>query len=217
MPTSYSEIKTFWENNPCSGGNKKFPFEHFRGLKVLEIGCGAGNDAYNFFFAGADYTGIDLTDKAIELTKDKVRGGNVIKMNAEKLDFPDETFDLVYSFGVIHHALRRFRIMQEIHRVLNPQGKLYIMLYNRPSWRYFEIMVLRKILWKLNYYKFREIRKTLPNPTKEEWISINTDNIGCPMSKVYDKHEALLLCRHFKDIHSYTTNWGWFRIIEGEK
>lgn len=208
MLTSYLEISKFWENNPCSGGNPGFPFWFWKGKRVLEIGTGTGVDSKRFIKAGAVYTGIDLT---------REEKPYILKMNAEYLDFPDNHFDLVYSFGVIHHTIHPFTVSDEILRVLKLGGFIFIMLYNKPSWRYFEIMVLRRILWFFNYWKFREIKKTLPHPTPEEWISMNTDNIGCPLSRVYTKKEALNLFSNFTITSTWTENYGWFRMICGKK
>lgn len=215
----YLEIETFWNSHPCFGGDKNFPYNLSKKYKVLEIGCGGGVDALRFVEAGAVYTGIDLTDEAVRITKEKLQDrGKVYKMNAEFMTFENETFDIVYSFGVIHHALHPESIIKQIHRVLKPGGLFSIMLYNKYSFRYLvEIMILRKILWFFHYPKFNEIRKLIPKPTKEQWISINTDGIGCPMSRVYTEYEALNLMSEFRDIKTFTTNNGWFRIITGRK
>ena len=209
----YSKIYEYWNNNPCAGGNKHFPFFMFKGKKVLEIGCGTGEDAKRFVGAGAYYTGIDLTRQAIYSTKGKIgKQGRLEVMNAELLDFPDNYFDLVYSWGVIHHAINPENIINETYRVLKPGGHISIMLYNKPSFRYFEIMVLRRLLWHLRYYKYNKLRQEMPHPTKEQWISWNTDNIGCPLSKVYTKAEVVTLLNKFKLTLNCTTNKGWFII-----
>lgn len=219
MQIEYLPIKQFWENNPCAGGNKYFPFPLYHNKKVLEIGCGHGVDAKRFVKAKAKYTGIDLTDIAVELTRTKIgRKSCVFRMNAENIDFPDNHFDLVYSWGVIHHALSPEKILEEAYRVLKPNGRIYVMVYGKPSWRYnIDIMILRKILWHLHYYKYKEIRKDIPRPTKDEWISMNTDNIGCPLSRVYTKDEAIKLLYKFNKIKTLTNNRGWFRILTGVK
>ena len=215
----YSEIYDYWSNNLCDGGNADFTFGLFKNKRVLEIGCGAGNDAQRFIEAEANYTGIDLTNKAVEYTRNKIGlKDKVLKMNAEYLDFSDEYFDLVYSWGVIHHIITPQNAIDEIYRVLKKEGFIYIMLYNKFSFRYLvEICILRKILWWCRYYKFSEIRKIIPHPTKEQWISINTDNIGCPLSRVYTKKEAMDLFSHFRFIITFIRNKGWFRIIWGQK
>lgn len=214
----YSEILTYWEINPCSGGNPDFPFFIFKDKKVLEIGCGTGNDALRFVRAKAIYTGIDLTNQAILLTKSRIGSWGQLKvMNAEFMDFPDNYFDLVYSWGVIHHAVNPKNIINEVFRVLKPGGAICIMLYNKPSFRYFEIMVLRKILWYLHYHRYNELRKKTPNPTKDQWISWNTDNLGCPLSRVYSKKETIELLDKFNITKTWTEEKGWFRVLVGRK
>lgn len=212
MQTSYLEIKKYWNDNPCSGGNKWFPFSATHGLKVLEVGCGAGIDALRFVKADAYYTGIDLTDKAIELTKSKIGDfGTAYKMNAEELDFPDNYFDIVYSFGVIHHAVNPVQVVREIHRVLKPNGFFYFMLYHKNSFRYWiDIMFFRSILWYLRFPKYNSLRKLEPNPTREQWISWNTDNLGCPLSRVFTTSTATELVKGFKKTTLQTPYFSWF-------
>jgi len=219
MQTQYHEIYRYWTTNLCNGGNKDFPYSFAKGKKVLEIGCGSGNDAVRFVESGANYTGIDLTLRAVASTIKKIHNkGLVRQMNAEFIDFPDKHFDMVYSFGVIHHTVNPDRVMGEIYRVLKPGGQILIMLYNKFSYRYLiEIMILRKIAWFLHIPKFDYIRKQIPHPTKEQWISINTDNVGCPMSRVYTKKQAEGLLWRFRKVTSFTTDNSWFRIIHGKK
>src|SRR4030095_3402430 len=83
-------------------------FKSASGLKVLEVGCGLGTDGAQFARAGADYTGIDLTEASIELARKRFElsglKGDFRVADAEKLEFDDRTFDLVYSHGVLHHT-----------------------------------------------------------------------------------------------------------------
>jgi len=215
----YSEIYRYWTKNLCNSHNDFFPYHFFHGKKVLEIGCGSGNDALRFVLNRANYTGIDLTDRAVKATKLKVGySGTVKKMNAEFIDFPDNYFDLVYSFGVIHHTISPKNVINEIYRVLKPGGMFYVMLYNKYSWRYLvEILILRRIAWWLHHPKFKEIRRVIPHPTKEQWLSINTDNVGCPLSRVYTKEEAERLFMKFRVVKSLTWNDNWFRSVYGQK
>lgn len=219
MRTTYSQIEQYWSANVCNGGNKTFPFWFFKGKRILEVGCGSGNDAKEFVKVGTRYTGIDLTSEAVCATKYKVGNrGTVIKMNAEYLDFPDNHFDLVYSFGVLHHTLDISQAVKEIYRVLKPDGRLFLMLYNKFSYRYLvEIMWLRRILWWCHHPKYNKLRKSIPHPTNAEWLSMNTDNLGCPLSRVYTKRSMEKLLREFEVTKTWTTNWGWFRMICGRK
>ena len=113
-------------------------FPRYEGKKVLEIGCGAGIDLMQFARAGADVSARDLTENAVRLTRANLAregySGDIQQGNAEALDFPDETFDVVYSHGVLHHTVNTEKSIAEVHRVLKPGGEAVIMLYNRNSW-----------------------------------------------------------------------------------
>jgi ubiquinone/menaquinone biosynthesis C-methylase UbiE len=116
-------------------------FERARGLRVLEIGCGNGADGAMFAMNGADYTGVDLTATAVEATRKHfaalgLRGAFQIE-NAEALSFADASFDLVYSYGVLHHTPHPARAFDEVYRVLKPQGHALIMLYHKRSFNYY--------------------------------------------------------------------------------
>src|SRR5205814_370348 len=99
--------------------------------------------------AGADYTGIDLTEAAIELARKRFAlshlNGQFLVSDAENLDFDDESFDLVYSHGVLHHTPDIEAAVREIYRVLKPGGRAIVMLYHRGSYNYrVGIRVLRR-------------------------------------------------------------------------
>lgn len=116
-------------------------FERWKGKRVLEVGCGIGTDAVNFARAGADYTGLDLSTVSLDLARKRfdVFGlkGRFIQGNGEKLDRIVEaaSFDLVYSFGVIHHTPNPTAIIASIRKAVSPDGEVRIMLYNRNSWK----------------------------------------------------------------------------------
>ena len=112
-------------------------FDRSRGLDVLEIGVGLGADHQRFAQAGANLTGIDLTERAIEHTRRRLDlfglKSNLMVGNAEALPFPDDSFDMVYSWGVIHHSPRTDQAAREILRVLRPGGRFAVMIYHRYS------------------------------------------------------------------------------------
>ncbi|MGZ4754758.1 MAG: class I SAM-dependent methyltransferase [Acidimicrobiia bacterium] len=105
--------------------------------KLLEVGCGIGVDSIQLAKCGFDVTAVDLTENALEVAREFAkRSGVTIDFrlgNAEGLDFPDETFDAVYSFGVLHHTPDIEKAVEEVHRVLKPGGTAYVMLYARDS------------------------------------------------------------------------------------
>ncbi|HEX8180962.1 MAG TPA: class I SAM-dependent methyltransferase [Pyrinomonadaceae bacterium] len=117
------------------------PFTEMRGQRVLEIGCGNGADGVMFAQHGAHYTGVDLTAAAVAATRKHFTvmnlPGEFRLADAEQLDFADESFDTVYSYGVLHHTPRPARAIREVHRVLRPGGRAFVMLYHRHSFNYY--------------------------------------------------------------------------------
>ncbi len=112
-------------------------FTRHRGKRLLEIGVGAGTDHVQWARAGALCHGVDLTQAAIDTTRAHLAhhglSSALQRLSAESLPFPDASFDLVYSWGVIHHAERPEAIVKEILRVLQPGGEFIGMLYARRS------------------------------------------------------------------------------------
>jgi len=101
-------------------------FDEFKRKKVLEIGVGLGADHQKFVEAGADLYGIDLTDRAVAHTRNRLNCFNLKSTlnvgDAEQLAFTDETFDLVYSWGVLHHSPETPKAIAEVWRVLKWGG-----------------------------------------------------------------------------------------------
>lgn len=113
-------------------------FSRYKGKKVLEIGCGVGIDLLQFARAGAEVAARDLTPNAVELARANLAregySGDIKVGNAEALDFPESSFDVLYSHGVLHHTVDTGKAVREVHRVLRIGGEAIIMLYNRYSW-----------------------------------------------------------------------------------
>lgn len=158
------EVRAFWEERPCgsrhgagSEGSEAYfaqverrreelepfiasfaDFDGARGEDVLEIGVGLGTDFVRFGRAGARLTGVDLTERAISLVRRRLQheglSADLRVADAESLPFADDRFDVVYSWGVIHHTPRPERAIEEALRVLKPEGRACIMLYARHSW-----------------------------------------------------------------------------------
>lgn len=112
------------------------PRESLAGKTVLEVGVGMGSHAQILAEAAHEFIGIDLTRPAVTATKRRLqltgaRRAAVLQMDAEKLAFPDAAFDLVWSWGVIHHSASTRRALEEIRRVLKPDGRALVMVYHR--------------------------------------------------------------------------------------
>ena len=176
-----------------------FDFENWKGKKVLEFGCGSGIDAVEFARNGALVTAIDITDNACRLTKELAEEAKVpivvIKVDSE-LPFTEGMFDLVYSFGVLHHIPNVEKTLAEIHRVLKPNGRVTAMLYNRDSLLYaYSIIYIHGL-------KDKPTLENFCNATMDKLTSKYSErNEGCPYTKAYTKTEARsLLEKYFTDV-----------------
>ena len=166
MDNLKSRVQNYWDEQPAESVGIGFPegsleffeemeerryqgqafihslaqFTRWQGKKVLEVGCGCGTDLLQFARAGAEVYGIDLSQHSVELTKRRLElyglRDEVTQGDSEDLPFPDNYFDLVYSWGVIHHAPHPSKVVAEIYRVLKPGGCIKAMVYHRysPVW-----------------------------------------------------------------------------------
>jgi SAM-dependent methyltransferase len=128
-----------------------FPYERYRGRRVLEVGCGQGGMAALWAERGARLTAVDLNPDAIAATRERFAQrqltGEIKQVDARQLPFADGVFDYAYSWGVLHHSPNLGRSVGELMRVLRPGGEFGVMLYNRRSLLYwYQIFYLEGIL-----------------------------------------------------------------------
>jgi SAM-dependent methyltransferase len=144
----HSGTGTQYPGNPVF--SKYIDYSEMKGKKVLDIATGTGFSAVTFAKAGAEVTGIDLTDYAVASTKRNFElrelTGTILKMDAQKLEFPDNYFDFVCAHGCLMHMPDTQKAVREIHRVLKPGGKMYAWMYHRGWYYWFGIIFLRGIL-----------------------------------------------------------------------
>ena len=119
-------------------------FAKYNSKDVLEIGCGIGTAAQSFAENGANYIGIDISDYSIELAKKRFEvfnlAGKFMTGNIELINNIDnKQFDLIYSFGVLHHTPDINKAIRNIYLMLKPGGEFKLMLYAKNSLKYFEI------------------------------------------------------------------------------
>ena len=161
-------------------------FPRWSGRRVLEIGVGAATDFVNFARCGAKLSGVDLTPAAVEHAQQRVAleglEADVRVANAERLPFGDDSFDLVYSFGVIHHAEHPERVVREARRVLVPGGEARVMLYGLRSWVAYRVMVVG-ILRALKH-------RRLPPTSLREAVASNMESPG---TQAYTRREVQIM------------------------
>jgi SAM-dependent methyltransferase len=204
-----NEVRQFWDADPCGSRylqSQDFEaqarsryglephiadfasFKSARGMKVLEIGVGMGADYLEWLKAGAEATGVDLSYASIERARLRcdLAGytSNLHVADAENLPFPAETFDVVYSYGVMHHSPDTPRCVREAWRVLKPGGKARIMVYHHPSLTGISLW-LRYGIWR-----GKSLRKSV------------FDHLESPGTKTYTTQEASSLMQGFREVNA---------------
>ncbi len=170
-------------------------FEYHYGEEVLEIGVGVGTDLAQYARHGAIVSGVDLTENAVETTKRNLESKglkykSLQTQDAEKLAFADKSFDLVYSFGVLHHTPNIDTTVSEIHRVLKDEGKAIVMLYARGWKHYFKRIFIHGILLgKLFRYGYSKL------------VSMQTEVHGAsPLTYVLSKRQIRRIFKEFGEV-----------------
>jgi len=173
-------------------------FEKFRDARLLEIGCGMGTDLLQFARGGARCTGIDLTPRSVEITRHRFRlygaAGDFMISDGERLPFCDESFDVVYSNGVLHHTPGTAEAIREVHRVLRPGGVAKVMLYHRNSLNYWVEIVMRRGLLAGEFLRGRSAEEIMSR------VIEYSDHGARPLVKVYSRRQARGLFSCFRNV-----------------
>ncbi|MBI3591471.1 MAG: class I SAM-dependent methyltransferase [Candidatus Melainabacteria bacterium] len=169
-------------------------FNRWKDKKCLEVGCGVGTDFIQFLRGGADIYGVDFSEKSVSLARNRLElfgfDKERIKIaDAENLPFPENHFDFIYSWGVLHHTLNIDKALAEVHRVLKQNGKICIMLYHKVSLVALQLYVFHGLL-KLN--PFRGIDEILANCLES------------PGTRAFTKAELKKLFKGFSDLDIQT-------------
>lgn len=164
-------------------------FAQSGGIPVLEIGVGLGADHQRFAQASALLTGVDLTERAVDHTRKRLGlfglKSDLRVADAESLPFADETFDLVYSWGVLHHSPNTARAIDEVWRVLRQGGVAKIMIYHKHS-------LVGYMLW-LRY-------ALLAGKPWRSLSDIYSHHLESPGTKAYTMDEAQKLFGRFAEV-----------------
>lgn len=166
-------------------------FERWRNKEVLEIGCGIGTDTINFARHGASVTAIDLSAKSLEIARQRVEVYGLQERirfyqgNAEHLTkfVPVQPYDLIYSFGVIHHTPYPERVIEQMQNYVQPGSTVKLMVYHRHSWRVFWILVSygKGQFWRL-----------------AELVAQNSEaQTGCPVTYTFTRQEGKNLLERY--------------------
>jgi ubiquinone/menaquinone biosynthesis C-methylase UbiE len=249
-------VRRYWQRDPCGAKDVTLPegtreffeevqrqrfegddfmlpmvgFDRWNGRRVLEVGCGLGTDLLEFARGGAHVVGTDLTEHAVRLTRKRLAmygvPGTAFVADAERLPFASNWFDLVYSWGVIHHTLNTLAAASEIVRVCRPGGRVMVMVYHRRS------------LFALQAWLVYGLLRGRPDRSVARVIA---QHVESPGTKAYTRREAALLFSDLRDLRVHTvvtrydvrlgrrrflpawvrrlvpTGLGWFLVITGAK
>ena len=233
------EVKDFWNNASCgeelylkgftkedyvNHSKKRYElepeiitfgeFSRYKDKKTLEIGVGLGADHQNLAEAGAKLSGVDLTPRAVEHTKRRFElfglSSSLQVADAENLPFEDESFDAIYSWGVLHHSPDTSKAIQELRRVLKPGGHFKVMIYHKNSivgfmlWLRYGLLKLRPFISLTEIYnKYLESPGTKAyrrSDIPQIFEGLEVNRIATPLnhadlltSDVGQRHKGMLL------------------------
>ena len=229
-----------WRSTPF---DEVISFDDLHTKDVLEIGVGQGTHAQLLAQRCKSFTGIDLTTAAAEMTAQRFRlfniPGTILQMDAENMNFADNSFDFIWSWGVIHHSADTRRVLEEMHRVLKPGATCAVMVYYKSWWNFYVCGLLRGVFLQqfkkqggfhhvsqgatdgaiARYYTRREWRQTISSLFQIESMQVyglKTDILPLPHSRFKQFLEDLVpdgvarfLTHHLR--------WGTFLVVNMRK
>jgi SAM-dependent methyltransferase len=248
--TQKEHVRAYWEDRPCGSKHAQAPegtseffaevertrtelepfidhyarFDETRGHDVLEIGVGLGTDFIRFARAGARLTGVDLTERAVDLVRRRLDleglDATLLVADAEALPFEDAGFDTVYSWGVLHHTPDPPAAIREAIRVTRPGGRVCVMLYASRSWFALGLWGRHALL---RARPWRGVREVVANHLESEGTQAYTEREAAAMFRgladlridrvvtPYDRRVAGPLAR------VTGRRLGWFMVVQGRK
>lgn len=250
-----SRVRDFWNTQPCGTRGNPYPegsVEYFRwiesqrderepfigrfarwgeraGQHVLEMGVGAGTDFVRFVRAGAHAHGVDMSSHSARLVRQRLRNEQLTALvsvaDVEQLPFSDGTFDVVYSWGVIHHTADTTAAARELLRVLKPGGEFCAMVYHRYSLVMLQAYILYGLLQGRPMRSLDEIaREHLESFGTKVYTVADARALFAPVD-VHITHVLTpydLRYSRFRYLPAYfgrllPSFFGYFMVIEGRK
>lgn len=183
-----------------------------RGKRVLEIGCGGGGQGLMLGMRGAKLVSSDLclerTLPAARKTRMLGIDGEACQADAEYLPFQDNSFDIVFSQGVLHHTPRTDVTIQHVHRVLKPGGMAYIGLYARHSFQYYVTTLLYMGILRGGIFRFgRNWLSAL-----SEVVYVRPGGNRNPLTKVYSARELQEMFNDFSEVSIRKSDFNFSQI-----
>ncbi len=219
----FLEVETYRYGQYAPWMPETMEFTKHSAKRLLEIGGGLGADLCQFALHGAQVTDLDLSLGHLELAREnfKLRGlpGRFIHHDAEDLPFDDNSFDVVYSSGVLHHTPNTIRVVREIYRVLKPGGRVIVMVYAENSLHYWFNLVWNISLGEglLNNYSMGEIMSRRAEITETN---------ARPLVKVYSGQRLKHMFKEFANVNilkrqlrvaDLPTGWDWFPVTPADR
>ncbi|MDO9488799.1 MAG: class I SAM-dependent methyltransferase [Sphingomonadaceae bacterium] len=218
-----------FDSEPAEVQERLYEWRNYAGKQLLDIGCGTGYVAALYAKGGANVTAVDIADQSVALTKKRLAwkglSADVRQANAEHLPFEDNSFDVVTSFGVLHHTPDTLQALREVHRVLKPGGITHLMFYHKNSFAYRLLFPLKRLLqseWR--------------GKTAQDQVNA-VDGASNPLGQVFTRDELTAMLPGFTDFkfgqwelffahqHRFpkpvrdwlSRNYGWFLYVKARK
>jgi 2-polyprenyl-3-methyl-5-hydroxy-6-metoxy-1,4-benzoquinol methylase len=185
-------------------------FPRWKGRRVLEIGCGIGTATISFLREGALVTAVDLSDQSLELARRRADvygladNATFVEADAERLSqaIPPQPYDLVYSFGVLHHTPHPDKAIDQLRAFVRSGSTLKLMMYHSRSW---------KVFWAVLRYgggRFWDWRRIIARYSEAQ--------TGCPVTYTYTKNELkkMLEARGFRVVDMFVDHIFPYRISD---
>lgn len=200
----FSVVRGFmpWKNIPF---DPLIDFDSLGKHDVLEIGVGIGSHAQLLAQHAKSYTGIDITSYAVQSTSKRMKhiglnNAAIIEMDAEKMEFDDNSFDYIWTWGVIDHSANTERILKEMARVLRPSGRATVMVYHRGWWNYYFVGTVFHGILRGGLLRTRSLHKTVQEITDGAFSRYYSPNDWRTLSAPYLEVDATLIYGQKSDL-----------------